>query len=120
MVRGWFGETENSEPKKRENTIKIGVSGPSLGRSGPKEPSKNLKKKIVQNSPPQKRPRIVALSARWFFRVFGASPKKGPKKHENTIKIVASCFCRLLFRRAFSGETAGEGIWSPDPGDLGA
>ena len=41
IVRGWFGETEISEPKKRENTIKIGVSRPSLGGSGPKEPSKN-------------------------------------------------------------------------------
>ena len=38
---GDAGKRKISEPKKRENTIKIGISRPSLGLSGPKEPSEN-------------------------------------------------------------------------------
>ena len=52
------------------------------------------------------------------FSCFWGIPEKRPKKHENTIKIVVSCFFQILFRRAFSGERLGRefgprtrGIW---------
>ena len=65
-----------------------------LGKGAKKKLDKNQKGYFVQKNPPKKKRRVVAPSARWLFGVFGASPKKGPKKHEITIKIVVSCFFR--------------------------
>ena len=44
------------------------------------------REKMWQKSPPRKRPRIVGLSARCVFRIFGASRKKRPGKARNHYK----------------------------------
>ena len=103
IVRGWFGETENSEPKKTGKHYKNRGFRTVLRSEWAKRANLKLDKKkgnLYKKKPPRKRHRVVALSARWFFRVFEAFPKKGPKMHENTIKIVVSCF---FFGDCFEG-----------------
>ena len=49
---------------------------------------------------------------------FGASRRKGPKRHETNIKRVVSEKVWSLFERPFSGRRDEEGIWTQYPGDL--
>ena len=120
---GWFGETENAEPKKTGKDYKNRGFRTVLRSEWVKRANlkleKNKKRKFVQKKPPRKRHRIVALSARWVFRVFGAFPKKGPKMRENTIKIVVSCFFSVTVSKGVFGRNGWGGNLVPGPGGSG-
>ena len=111
-LRGWFAETENFwTEKKRENTIKIRDFKTVLrwewAKGAKQKLDKNKKGKFVPKSPARKRPRIVALSARRLFRIFGASRKKRPGKSRNHYK---NSGFRRNFGHCFKGRFRDRGL----------
>ena len=68
--------------------------------------------------PPSKTTSNSSTLCKMSFRFLGPSQKKGPKRHETTVKIVVSEKKWSLFKRAFAGRRPEEGIWSGYQGDL--